>query len=95
MDGATTEGVIVEKLSDKCDSCGENRLLTRLRSDGAFVDDVSSESGGSSEGSMPSSSYEANEIGNPRCLLSCNMLLPRKGNRPQMPVLEMTEVQRS
>ena len=75
MDGATTEGVIVDKLSDKGDSCDENRLLTRLRSDGAFVEDVSSESGGSSEGSMPASSYEANELSDAwRCYATCSYL---------------------
>ena len=57
MDGAVVEGAIVDESSDD-GSCRDNRPLNRLRSDGAFAGGVSFGDGGSSEGSMPSSSYE-------------------------------------
>jgi hypothetical protein len=58
MDGATIEGAIEDESLDEGDSCRINRLPTRPRSDGAVAEDVSFDDGGSSEGSMPASSYE-------------------------------------
>jgi len=57
MDGAAMESASVDESSDKDGFCRENRPLTRLRSEGAFVEDVSLDGVGSSEGSMPASSY--------------------------------------
>jgi len=58
MDGATMESASVDESSDKDGFCRENRAPTRLRSEGAFAEDVSLDGGGSSEGSMPASSYQ-------------------------------------
>jgi len=44
--------------SDEDGFCRENRSPTRLRSEGAFAEDVSLDGEGSSEGSMPASSYQ-------------------------------------
>jgi hypothetical protein len=59
-DGAAMEGAMIDVLSDEDGARRKNRLPTRQRSDG----DVSIGGGGSSEGSMPSSSYERDEISN-------------------------------
>jgi len=58
IDGAIVEGATVDESSGDDGSCLVNRPLTRLRSDGPSAGGVSFEGGGSSEGSMPSSSYE-------------------------------------
>ena len=58
MDGAATEGARVDESLDEDGSCCDNRLLTRLRSDGAFREVVSLGGGESSEGSVPPSSYD-------------------------------------
>ena len=63
MDGATVEGAIVDESSGDDDSCPVNRPPTRLRSDGPLAGGVSFEGGGSSEGSMPWSSYR-DEVSN-------------------------------
>lgn len=55
MDGGVTEDAILDA-SDETGSCSRNRLLSRLRRGGALTEDVSSDGGGSSEGSMPASS---------------------------------------
>ena len=58
MDGAAMESASGNESSNGDGFCRENRWLTRLRSEGAFEEDVSLDSGGSSEGSMPASSYQ-------------------------------------
>jgi len=57
MDGAAMEVASADESPDEDGFCRENRSLTRLRSEGAFAEDVSLDGGGSSEGSMPASSY--------------------------------------
>ena len=59
MDGT---GAIVDESSDEGGCCWGSRPLIRLRSDDAFVDAVSLDSGGSSEGSTPMSSCEREEM---------------------------------
>ena len=59
MDGEAVESASADESSDKDGFCRENWPLTRLRSEGAAkAPDVSLDGGGSSEGSMPASSYQ-------------------------------------
>jgi len=58
MGGAAIESASMDVSSDEDGFCRENRLPTRLRSEGAFAEGVSLDDGGSSEGSMPASSYQ-------------------------------------
>jgi len=58
MDGATMESASADESSDEDGLCRENRSPTRLRNEGAFAEDASLDGGGSSEGSMPASSYQ-------------------------------------
>jgi hypothetical protein len=56
-DGAAMEDGMVDALPDDVGACRKSRPLTRPRSD-TLPGDVSLGGGGSSEGSMPPSSYE-------------------------------------
>jgi len=58
MDGAAMECASAGESSDEDGFCRENRPLTRLRSEGGFAEDVTLDGGGSSEGSVPASSYQ-------------------------------------
>jgi hypothetical protein len=88
MDGATIECAMEDESSDEGESSRVNRLPNRPRSGSAVVGDALFDSGGSSEGSMPASSYETNQ--QPQTL-SCNIVLLQKENRRQTLDLEMTE----
>jgi hypothetical protein len=65
IDRAAIEGATAIAPRDEGGARRVNRRLTRLRSDGALVEDVSPDGEASSEGSMPLSSYERAEMNNP------------------------------
>jgi hypothetical protein len=60
-----TVGVEEDTSSDEDGACRKNRPPARPRSEGPVVEGGSLGSGGSSEGSMPSSSYERDGMSNP------------------------------